>query len=345
MSIRPRIDEVDIAVLKVLLMDARTSFATIAKDLNMSTNTMRMRYERLRSIGVIKGAITQINPESLGYSCIAFLFIQTELTREEATCEALEKISNVLLVHRYIGIYNLLCVAALANFADLSNLVGHVSKMTDVKDVQTNTWHNIPWKEYPENLIVEPYDGSQPSESIYQIPVTTQLKPVSTKTTERSLEPQMQLSKIDLQLIRAVAQNARVSFRTIAKSLGTSTKTVIRRYDNLKKSVLPSSQITIDLSKIGYVGLATFLITVSKKHSAQEVFERIKCIPNVILALRLCGAFDAIISVPIRDLNQLFTLKETFSKIDGLSHFVLLLREAFTEWPANLFLKFIPPEP
>ncbi len=47
-------DEVDIKIIKILQADARTSIAQVAEKLGLSTNAVRLRYERIKNNGLIK---------------------------------------------------------------------------------------------------------------------------------------------------------------------------------------------------------------------------------------------------------------------------------------------------
>ena len=66
------------------------------------------------------------------------------------------------------------------------------------------------------------------------------------------------MDKIDLYIGKILTGNARMSFTKIAKKLGISTSTVIKRYNRLRKKVLPYSYLTINLKKLGYVGKVIF---------------------------------------------------------------------------------------
>ena len=73
---RPKIDKIDIVILKALLNDARAPYVNIAKECGISSNSVKFRVDRLKEEGVITGEITQINPKYLGYNYIAFIPIQ-----------------------------------------------------------------------------------------------------------------------------------------------------------------------------------------------------------------------------------------------------------------------------
>jgi Lrp/AsnC family transcriptional regulator for asnA, asnC and gidA len=156
----PKIDEVDVKILKALLKDARTSFADIAKDCGMSTNSIRIRFERLKKAGIIKGAITQINPKSLGYNCIALLGIQVDPTKEKSVYNFLEKTPNLILNSQLIGRYDITSIAAIKSVDDLGHIIKVVSGNPHVRKVETSIWFDIIEICRPENLEIKNYEGT-----------------------------------------------------------------------------------------------------------------------------------------------------------------------------------------
>lgn len=159
MNARPKIDEVNVKILKTLLKDARTSFADIAKDCGMSTNSIRIRFERLKKVGVIKGAITQINPKSLGYNCIAFLEIQVDPAKEKSVHNFLEKTPNLILNSQRIGRYDITSIAAVKSVDDLARTIKIVNGNPHVRNVETSIWFDITKICCPENLEIKTYEG------------------------------------------------------------------------------------------------------------------------------------------------------------------------------------------
>jgi DNA-binding Lrp family transcriptional regulator len=106
LSNRTKIDEVDTKILKTLLKNVRTSFSEIAKDCGMSSNAIRIRFERLKRDGVITGSITQVNPKKLGYGCLAFLLIKAEANEETEVYDFVQKVPNIGCF-KPIGRYNI----------------------------------------------------------------------------------------------------------------------------------------------------------------------------------------------------------------------------------------------
>src|SRR5260370_25667722 len=56
-----RLDDVDIAVLEALLKDGRKSFRQISREISVSTPTVKQLYEKLVSMGLIKGVMPVID--------------------------------------------------------------------------------------------------------------------------------------------------------------------------------------------------------------------------------------------------------------------------------------------
>ena len=59
------LDDIDIAVLKSLTEDGRKSFRAISREINVSTPTVKSRYERLVNYGLIKKVSPVINLSKL----------------------------------------------------------------------------------------------------------------------------------------------------------------------------------------------------------------------------------------------------------------------------------------
>jgi len=72
------------------------------------------------------------------------------------------------------------------------------------------------------------------------------------------------LDEIDASLIDRLTQDARTSFRKIAKALRISPDTVVNRFRGLQEQgVIRGSTIVINPRKIGYQAMAVFMIDTS----------------------------------------------------------------------------------
>jgi len=145
------------------------------------------------------------------------------------------------------------------------------------------------------------------------------------------------MDEIDIEIAKILTNNARISFRKIAKQVGISTKKVIMRYKKLKKNVLPYATITLDLKKIGFLGQAIFLIKISHKNKLEQIFEGIVQVPNIIVAIRSFGAFEIFAVSPFKNFEEIWKLNEEISKIEGVKEIEILFDEPFNEWPLSLY--------
>jgi len=145
------------------------------------------------------------------------------------------------------------------------------------------------------------------------------------------------MDEIDIEIAKILTNDARISFRKIAKQVGISTKKVIRIYKKLKKNVLPHATITLDLKKIGFLGQAIFLIKISHKNKLEQIFEGIIQVPNIIVAITSFGAFEIFAVSPFKNFEEIWKLNEEISKIEGVKEIEILFDEPFDEWPLNLY--------
>jgi len=125
-----------------------------------------------------------------------------------------------------------------------------------------------------------------------------------------------------------MTEDARVSFRKIAKDLGVSPDTVISRYRALQeKGVIRGSTVVLDPKKIGYKGMAAFMIDTSPTHlTASEatppktaaILERVIKMPDIILATKTVGDHDLLAIAVIRDVEHLIAIGNNVAEIPGV---------------------------
>jgi len=97
------IDEIDRQILNILQQNARTSNADIARQVGMAPSAVLERIRKLETRGVIRGYEARIDPEALGLSMLAFVFVRADDSIEERTGEALAEIPEVQEVHHIAG--------------------------------------------------------------------------------------------------------------------------------------------------------------------------------------------------------------------------------------------------
>ena len=145
------------------------------------------------------------------------------------------------------------------------------------------------------------------------------------------------MDELDQKILRILANNGRMSFTKIAKKLGIATNTVIKRYEKLKKDAILYSAISLDLNKLGYIGMGVFLIKVENKTALPQVIDDLFHVPNVIVAIKSLGAIDAWAIAPFSNYKELSKLKQNISTIKGVTEIEILIEDTFSKWPLTIF--------
>lgn len=82
------LDALDEAILRVLSVDARSSFADIGAVVSLSAPAVKRRVDRLRARGVVRGFTVRLDPAALGWSTEAFIEVFCHGSTSPATMQA-----------------------------------------------------------------------------------------------------------------------------------------------------------------------------------------------------------------------------------------------------------------
>lgn len=156
----------------------------------------------------------------------------------------------------------------------------------------------------------------------------------------------MEMDKTDLLIIKRMTEDARISFRKIARELRVSPDTIIHRYKTLQeKGVIRGSTVVIDPKKIGYHGMAAFMINVSPAHispieptptESSSILEKLIQMPNIIIATKTVGDHDLLAISVVRNFEHLIKIGDDIARIPGVKD----LRMSFWVERAELCPKY-----
>ena len=143
-------DEIDLAIIDKLTEDARTSFREIAKELDISPDTVINRYAALQKEGVIRGSTIVINPKKVGYQAMAVFMIDispahimaTEATPADSSLilDKLIHMPNIIVATKSVGDHDLLAIGVAIDFEHLIKLRNDIAKIPGVNDIQVSFW-------------------------------------------------------------------------------------------------------------------------------------------------------------------------------------------------------------
>jgi Lrp/AsnC family transcriptional regulator for asnA, asnC and gidA len=133
------------------------------------------------------------------------------------------------------------------------------------------------------------------------------------------------VDEVDERIIDTLTEDARVSFRKIAKDLDRSPDTIISHYERLMESgEIRGSTVIVEPKKIGYEGMAAFHIDISTKGNIKvastNVLRTLIKMPNIIVATKTVGDHDLLAIGVIHNFDHLMKLGQEISSISGVKN-------------------------
>ncbi len=101
-------DDLDAQLLEALGSATRPSVLEVSRTLAIARNTAQARLDRLRSAGVVSGFGPLLDRRRLGFEVLAFVSLQVSQGHEAPLLEGLDRIPEVLEVHKTTGEADLL---------------------------------------------------------------------------------------------------------------------------------------------------------------------------------------------------------------------------------------------
>jgi Lrp/AsnC family transcriptional regulator for asnA, asnC and gidA len=127
------LDEIDRYIIDILRQDGRTAFAKIAQHLKVSPGMIRVRYNRLVELGILKvAAIT--NPLRMGYKTMAMVGIRTDGNRMLEVAEKVASFEEVIYLIVVSGRFDILTEVVVKDHADLLRFI--TEKLYSVEGVR-----------------------------------------------------------------------------------------------------------------------------------------------------------------------------------------------------------------
>jgi DNA-binding Lrp family transcriptional regulator len=312
------IDAINAKILKELLMDGRKSFAEIAKECNTSRDVIAKRYKQMVNKGIIVGSTIQNSPACYGGNLVAAIEIDVQPHKEEEVLLLAHKIPQVIQGFRLGFSPSLSILVVLKNIEELEGIKQSIKGLPFLLRVEVGIWIGI--RTIPENLSI--LNVQEP-----RINIETEDKSSSQKKVE------IKLDAIDTAVIEKLAADGRTRFEKIAKELKVSTDTIIRRYERLKRNGDLKVVIQLNLTKIGYPAFAMFSVTSSSQENLAESIRTLAKIPDINFIIKNSGSFDYLISLIVRDIQQLTAVQEEIANMPGVINMKTVVGKMFMVWP------------
>jgi len=120
------LDEIDRALLHILQTDARISNADLARQVSLSPPAVHARMRRLQEQGVIRGYVTVLDREALGYEMLCLISIRMERHQRpdiERVRAAVGQMPEVLECHHLTGEFDYQLKVVVHNRKELERFV------------------------------------------------------------------------------------------------------------------------------------------------------------------------------------------------------------------------------
>ncbi|PWH13213.1 MAG: AsnC family transcriptional regulator [Anaerolineae bacterium] len=112
------LDSVDQYIIEAMRQDGRIAFAQIAQQLNVSPGMIRVRYNRLVEMGILK-VVAVTNPLRMGYKTMAMIGIRTEGEKMLQVAEQVATFEEVIYLIVVSGRYDIIAEVVCRDHADL----------------------------------------------------------------------------------------------------------------------------------------------------------------------------------------------------------------------------------
>jgi Lrp/AsnC family transcriptional regulator for asnA, asnC and gidA len=146
------IDEIDVAILKEVQEDSKTSYRDIAKKLGLSVGTVHNRVKKMSEMGVIRSFAAVLDPVKLGFDLTAVILMQVDGGHIVDVERAIAKSKSVMAVYDTTGDYDIITIAKFRSREELNTFIKETLKMPNVKRSVTSIVLNVVKEEIRLNL-------------------------------------------------------------------------------------------------------------------------------------------------------------------------------------------------
>lgn len=121
-GVESKMDDVDLAILRSLLKNARITISQMSKEIDIPDATISNRLKKLEK-DVIKKYTLILDWNKLGLEITAMIIIQTESEKHEFVKEQLSKLEEVSEVYSVSGEYDILIKVWVHGLEELNQLI------------------------------------------------------------------------------------------------------------------------------------------------------------------------------------------------------------------------------
>lgn len=138
------LDEIDISILRTLQKDIRTSFKEIAKQCNISTDTVKNRYNKLIENKVIKGSTIVVDPKKMGHGNLVIIGVKVVQKFSDSVLNMIKKMKGLCVVTKSIGQYDIEAIFLLEDIEQIGITKDKIEDFPQVKSADVGIFVDKP---------------------------------------------------------------------------------------------------------------------------------------------------------------------------------------------------------
>ncbi len=102
-TLQPKLDQTDLQILKLLMENARISYAELGRQVGLSLPAASERVRRMEDAGLIRGYQANINLKALGYTITVFIELTIPPDRYAIVKQKIAAIPEIIEAHHVAG--------------------------------------------------------------------------------------------------------------------------------------------------------------------------------------------------------------------------------------------------
>jgi DNA-binding Lrp family transcriptional regulator len=142
------VNQIDQKIADKLSENGRVSMETLGREIGISSDAAKRRYEKLKKNGVLKVTI-QFNPGKIGYRAMCIFFAATSHENLFVIIEKISKIPDVISIMKTTGDYDLQIWLMVRDIGQLLCVQEELGKTPGIIRMDKEIWRLDNWEKWP----------------------------------------------------------------------------------------------------------------------------------------------------------------------------------------------------
>jgi len=146
----------------------------------------------------------------------------------------------------------------------------------------------------------------------------------------------MKVGQLELQILKELRQDGRISYRKLAQKLGVATGTIQTKVDKMiKEGIIHGIRASLNYEKLGYGVTAIIGVNIPDRRILKKVEEKLLAHKNVFNLYEVTGGYDVVLTTRFKSMNDFSKFVTQGMAIEGIGNSTTFLvlntkKEKFT---------------